>query len=158
MRTNRVLAVAALGLAGCGSQEKAADIGVNEASASPAAPAGPATVAAPAQPQRKPAGKEDSIPAAFHGLYDASPEACGRPSDGRLTVTARELRFHESIGSVREITSESPDLIRIEADYQGEGEKWRNSHELRLSSDGSKLTISGDGTSFERVRCAAGGR
>jgi hypothetical protein len=157
MRANRLLAAAALVLAACGSKEKAAEFGVNGAAASPIGPAGPTSPFAPAPPQPKPP-EEDSIPAGFHGLYDASPEACGRPSDGRLTVTARELRFHESIGTVRQVTRESPGLIRIEADYQGEGEKWRNSHELRLSGDGAKLTISGDGTSFERVRCAAGGR
>ncbi len=109
--------------------------------------------AAPAEPKRI----GDAIPAAFHGVYDGSAEACGRPSDGRLAVTARELRFHESIGSVRAVTSESAARIRVEADYQGEGEKWRNSHQLRLSGDGSKLTISGDGTSFDRVRCPEGG-
>lgn len=157
MRANRVLAAAALLLAGCGPGERAADNGVNETAAEPDAPAGPKSVAAPAPPRPK-RYEENSIPAVFHGVYDGSTEACGRPSDGRLAVTANELRFHESIGSVREVTLESADLIRVEADYQGEGEAWRNSHALRLSKDGAKLRISGDGTSFDRVRCAEGGR
>jgi hypothetical protein len=154
MRANGLSAAAALLVAGCSPGEKAARIGVNEAST---APTGPSSAAAPAPPEPK-RPVEAAIPAAFHGIYDSSVEACGRPSDGRLTVTALELRFHESIGSVRAVTPESSGPVRVEADYQGEGEKWRNSHELRLSGDGSKLTISGDGASFERVRCAQGGR
>ncbi|HEX8625796.1 MAG TPA: hypothetical protein VF782_12065 [Allosphingosinicella sp.] len=154
MRANRLLAAAALVLAGCGSGEKAAGVAVNAADPAPGASAGPQASAAP---EPKGTVEEEAIPAAFHGVYDSSRAACGRPSDGRLAVSARELRFHESIGSVRSVTAESAGRIRVEADYQGEGEKWRNSHELRLSGDGSRLTISGDGTSFERDRCPEGG-
>jgi hypothetical protein len=153
MRAIRLLTVAAGLLAGCGSGEKAAGAGANQA----AAPPGRASAAAPAAPEPQPAG-EGGIPTAFHGLYDSSQQACGRPGDGRLAITARELRFHESVGSVREVASESADLIRVDADYQGEGQTWRNSHELRLSMGGARLTISGEGTSFVRVRCSEGGR
>ncbi|HEU0098683.1 MAG TPA: hypothetical protein VFQ67_07890 [Allosphingosinicella sp.] len=105
----------------------------------------------------KPASSE-RIPAAFQGVYDSSREACGRASDGRLTVTAGELRFHESIGLVRSVARLPSGALRVEADYQGEGEKWRSRRELRLSGDGRRLGISGDGTSFDRVRCPKGGR
>lgn len=150
MRRNRLLAGAALLLAACGSEEKAADLGVNEARPAP----GNVPVPAPATATPRPTpAKEDSIPAAFHGVYDATAEGCAGPSDGRLAVTARELRFHESVGSVRRVASQSPASIRVEADYQGEGERWRSSRELRLSREGAKLTISGDGTSFDRIRC-----
>lgn len=157
MRANVLVAVAALLLAACGPGQNSAEIGGNEAAAAPAAPSRPKSAALPSLPEPKRA-EEKSIPAAFHGVYDASAQACGRPGDGRLTVMARELRFHESIGSVRAVTSRSAGLIRVEADYQGEGEKWRNSHELRLSGDGAKLTVSGEGMSFDRVRCVEGGR
>lgn len=155
MRAKRLLAAIVLVLAGCGPGGKAADVAANEASAPNAAPPGRKPAASPAPPASRRVG--DSIPAAFHGVFDTSARACGRPGDGRLAVAARELRFHESIGSVRSVAVESPGLIRVDADYQGEGEKWRAGHALRLSGDGSKLTVSGEGMSFERVRCAAGG-
>lgn len=156
MRANGLLAAAALFLAGCGPGEITPDPGPNAARPAPVGSAG-RKPAAPA-PTAPKAAVEDAIPAAFHGVYDSSPEACGRPSDGRLAVTARELRFHESIGSVRSVTPGAAGRIRVEADYQGEGERWRNSHELRLSTDGAGLTISGDGVSFDRVRCRETGR
>jgi hypothetical protein len=68
-------------------------------------------------------------------------------------VSAGELRFHESIGTVRGVAVEGPDRISVDADYQGEGESWRATQ--RLVRDGDRLTISGDGTSLERVRCPA---
>jgi len=137
MGRNRLLAAAALLIGGCGPGVTAAEARV--------------------RPPPKPA-KARSIPSAFHGVYDSSPEACVRPSDGRLAVTARELRFHESIGSVRSVVLLESGAIRVEADYQGEGERWRSSRELRLSKNGAKLSVGGDGTRFDRVRCRKGGR
>jgi uncharacterized protein YceK len=100
----------------------------------------------------------DSIPAAYRGVYDISLEACGRPSDGRLTVSARELRFHESIGSVRSVAYGGTGAIAVEADYQGEGERWRGLRILSLTENGAKLTLKGEGTSLNRVRCPEGVR
>jgi len=137
MEANRLLAAVLLIVADCGLDARAAEAWV--------------------RPRPNPA-KAASIPSAFHGVYDSSPEACTRPSDGRLTVAARELRFHESIGSVRSVTRSSSGALRAEADFQGEGERWRSSRELRLSKDGAKLSVSGDGTSFDRVRCPKRGR
>jgi hypothetical protein len=97
-----------------------------------------------------------AIPPAFHGDYDESREACGRPSQYRLTVSAGELHFHESLGSIREVVVESPDSIRVTADYQGEGESWRAAHRLRLSESGARLTVDGEGVSFTRSRCRPG--
>src|SRR5687767_6119469 len=157
MRSIGLLA-ALLPLAAC-APEKAAETSTNETAASPATPPSPA--AAPAGPSAattpppRPA-MEDAIPAAFHGRYDASREACGRPSDGRLTVSAGELRFHESIGSVRKVASGPAGAIRVEAVYQGEGESWRSTRLLSLSEDGDSLTVTGDGTSMVRVRCLRG--
>ncbi len=152
MHENRLLGLAVLLLAACAPGEKAADNGASEVTAEPAAPAAPAQSPAPAAPALEPA-TEDSIPAAFHGVYDSSIEACGRRGDGRLTVSADELRFHESVGSVRSVAPTPSGAIRVEADYQGEGQSWRSSRDLLLSEDGSKLTISGDGTSMVRTRC-----
>lgn len=155
MLANRLLTVAALLLAGCVSEAEVPDNGMSEVAAAPGLLVSPAP--SPVPPAPRPA-RQDAIPAAFHGVYDGSLEACGRPSDGRLTVSAGELRFHESIGAVRSVESAPSGTIRVEADYQGEGESWRSSRDLHLSGDGAALTISGDGTGMARVRCPAGAR
>lgn len=101
----------------------------------------------------------DSIPAAYRGVYDASLEACARPSDQRLTVSARELRFHESVGTVRSVSYGGGfGAIAVEADYEGEGERWRNLRILTLTENGARLTVKGEGTSLTRVRCPKGAR
>jgi hypothetical protein len=92
-----------------------------------------------------------AIPEAFRGTYDRNEENCGRPSEYRLTVDAGELRFHESIGKVRSVKVLTPTRIELLADYQGEGETWQNVRTLEL--DGKKLTISGEGTTIDRLRC-----
>lgn len=92
-----------------------------------------------------------AIPEAFHGSYDRNEENCARPSEYRLTVDAGELRFHESIGKVRSVKVMEAGRIEVLADYQGEGETWQNVRTLEL--DGKRLTISGEGTKIDRVRC-----
>jgi hypothetical protein len=92
-----------------------------------------------------------AIPEPFRGTYDQNEESCARPSEYRLTVDAGELRFHESIGRVRSVKASTPTRIEVLADYQGEGETWQNVRTLEL--DGKRLTISGEGTKIDRVRC-----
>jgi hypothetical protein len=97
----------------------------------------------------------EGIPEAFQGDYDETEESCGKPGDMKLAVTAGELKFHESIGTVRRVRVEAPNRIEVMADYQGEGESWQNLRTLEL--DGKRLTISGEGTEIVRVRCPAAG-
>lgn len=97
----------------------------------------------------------EAIPAAYHGVYEGSLEACARPSVERLTVSARELRFHESVGSVRSVAFGGTGAIAVEADYEGEGERWRSLRILSLAENGAKLTVKGEGASLDRVRCPA---
>lgn len=100
----------------------------------------------------------DLIPAAYLGVYDGSLEACARPSDQRLTVSARELRFHESVGTVRSVSWGGTGAIAVEADYEGEGERWRSLRILSLAENGARLTVKGEGTALVRVRCPKGAR
>ena len=153
MRGFPVLAAAALAAA-CGQPHDPAPKGNDPASATSI----PANSAEPPAPRARPAATGTAIPAAMHGVYDATLEACGRPSDARLTVASRELRFHESIGTVRKVSFIGADAVRVEADYQGEGELWQSARELKLGDGGNRLTISGDGTRFTRVRCPAEAR
>ena len=148
-----MLGAAAAALAACGSEDAHR---VEAPQSAPAAnavsppPAGDDAVATP-----PPAAQARGIPAAFHGVYDADRAACGRPSEYRLTVRDRELRFHESIGVVRAVTADRTGEIRVTADYQGEGQSWTNVRALQLGDGGATLTITGDGTSLSRVRCPA---
>ena len=152
-----MLAAAAAVLAACGSDGAG---GVNEAG-EPA----PANAAAP-PPAKEAAASSDpgnalsaeprplqAIPPAFHGVYDADRNACAGPSEYRLTVTAAEMRFHESIATVRSVVADGADTIRVAADYQGEGESWSNVRTLRLTDGGMTLTLTGEGTSLRRARC-----
>jgi hypothetical protein len=147
-----ILLLAAILLASCDAPSDR-----NQAAAPPLQPGSSSGDAAPGPappPATKPAPapvRADAIPAAFHGVYDESREACARPSQYRMTIGAREIDYHESIGTVRAVTIAGPADAVVEADYQGEGESWRSSR--RLALDGDRLTISGDGTEAVRVRC-----
>lgn len=142
------LAISAL-LAGCGAPAEP-EYGSNQVTApAPIAGAGNAADNATA-PDPKPA-IAGAIPEAFRGTYDQDERSCGRPSQHRLIIDATELRFHESSGRVRTVKVESPTRIEILADYQGEGETWQNVRTLELN--GKRLTISGEGTTADRVRC-----
>lgn len=147
MRRN-LLALCAL-LAACGAPAEPEN-GSNQVAAPP--PVGGAGNAADnaTAPDPRPA-IAGAIPEAFRGIYDQDEQSCGRPSQHRLIIDATELRFHESSGRVRTVKVESPTRIEILADYQGEGETWQNVRTLEL--DGKRLTISGEGTTADRVRC-----
>jgi hypothetical protein len=104
-----------------------------------------------AGPAKSPA---EAIPAAFRGMWDKDEVACGSPAgEYRLEVAADALRFHESIATVRNVAIGDARRISVEADWQGEGESWRNRRELSLSPDGRVLTVTGEGTSLVRMRC-----
>jgi hypothetical protein len=154
----RYLLIAAAGaLASCGAQDTGANnVAGNELTRPPAdvaqpQPGGPpeANEAAPAPP----VADANMIPAPFQGRYDESEAACGGTGEKRLVVTGTELRFLESIGTVRSVSDAGSRAVSVTADYQGEGESWRNVRTLALAPDGSTLTISGDGTSLTRTRC-----
>jgi hypothetical protein len=137
-------------LASCGAPDggdnlaEAGNAAVQPESGSGGPAAGPA-VAAPA-----PAA---ALPAAFHGVYDRDRAACEAPaSEYRLTVTPGELRFHESIATVRSVAVEGPRRLSVTADWQGEGERWSNVQRISLSPEG-ELVIQGEGDAVVRVRC-----
>lgn len=138
-----------LAAAGCGERETGKDDVANDASAHQ--PAVPARAVAP-PPQSAPP-RSDVIPDAFHGTFDASAAACGQAGDLSLAVSAKELRFHESAAVVRGVTIETPSSIRVGAEFQGEGERWKAEHHLRLSDGGRTLRVTGKGMDIIRVRC-----
>ena len=142
-------------LAACGRDQPAAQpVGQANDSREASLSSSSSTTTTAAAP---PAAIGAKLPARFHGVYDRDTAACAAAGDTRLTVSAGTLRFHESIGAVREVAPVGPDAVRVTADFEGEGEKWRSVRLLRLSDEGGVLTVSGDGTSLTRVRCPAPG-
>jgi hypothetical protein len=140
------LLFAAASVAACGSAEvanQATDLNRSSVAPVPSAP-----------PAAQPAASSAAIPAAFQGVYDRDSAACAAPGEYRMEVRSDEIRFHESIGKVRKVTGLAPDRISVEADYQGEGERWTNVRELRLSDSAATIIVSGEGTTVTRRRCA----
>ena len=140
----------------------------------PAASAERAPVSAPAQdgpmppagdagdgadtPADAPTGAPGTtIPARWHGDWAADEAGCREPDahiEG-LTVSADELRFHESIAVPRRVDRLDADSIRVESDYDGEGRQWTATQVLRLSDGDAALQVDGpDGASMTRIRCA----
>jgi hypothetical protein len=136
-----VLGLALLGVA-C-TEEPAGEVADTPAADAPSAD--PAPAAPPA------AATSAAIPAAFHGRWDASAEACATGSEMKLTITESELLFLESVAKPTSVASRGPDAIRIEADFSGEGEEWEGTLELSLASD--TLTVTQPSGSTSRVRC-----
>ncbi|MEA3064031.1 MAG: hypothetical protein QOJ27_466 [Sphingomonadales bacterium] len=155
MRGSLILLAPAL-LVACDSKKPAIpeEPGVNVAA--------PLVVQPPARPapavpaKASPVAALDGIPPTFLGTWDASAEACVRPSDQRLMVMPRELRFHESIGRVYRVVGVGANTIRVAANYQGEGESWRATQLFRLGGNGGTLAITVDNGWVVRVRCPAG--
>ena len=98
-----------------------------------------------------PSRTESGIPAAFQGRWSRSAATCGKPGDEmRLAISADSLIFYESVGEVTSVKRIAPDHVEVRADYNGEGDRWSDVANLRLSEDGQALTIG----NVRRVRCA----
>ncbi|MEB3309847.1 MAG: hypothetical protein VKJ02_06405 [Snowella sp.] len=94
-----------------------------------------------------------SIPARFQGLWMENLKQCGSLDDTQLKITAKELHFYESHGSVRSIKTEGKLELHVVADFSGEGEKWQQSLRFRLSKDQKRLTDITDNPPLVRYRC-----
>lgn len=155
-------AAAAILVVGCGPRqdEPEANLATPAPAASAPAPAenGSAAAEAPRASGAFEPQKGTAIPAPFLGVYDRTLASCSGPSQERTTITAGELRFHETIGKVQSTLLRRENELEVFASYQGEGEYWRSNRLLTLSQGGARLVIDGDGTSpaMMRVRCPAG--
>ena len=95
-----------------------------------------------------------TIPARFHGEWNADLSACGTGSnESRLRISSNAIRFYESTGAVRAVAVESERVITVTAEYQGEGDTWRDTRRLALSEGGDRLTVTSQGSDFVRQRC-----
>lgn len=117
----------------------------------PDAPAEEPAAEPPADPERGDVAA--SIPARFHGEWNADLDACGTgASETRLRISADRVRFYESAGAVRRVEIVNSRVIDVTAEYQGEGDTWEGERRFTLSDDGNSLTVS-NGGDLVRYRC-----
>lgn len=111
-------------------------------------------VGTPAPPPAAEKVATNVIPTQFVGSFNRDAAACADPAASieGVRVTPNELWFHESVGTVKRVTPIGPNLVRVTADYDGEGQQWTATQTLRLSGD--TLTILTDGQPFSRIRCS----
>lgn len=127
-------------------------IDLNAATPAPPPPVAPQAPAANAVEPA--AASATALPAAYHGVFDQTAAACSTDSSiYRLTVSGKELRFHESLADIRSVTPDGDNAVRVAANYTGEGMSWSNIQRVALSDGGKKLTITGEGEPVARVRC-----
>ncbi len=113
---------------------------------------------ASAPPPREPAPEDVAdtprIPAAYVGRWGKDRATCRNPASSieGLTISPRELRFHESLGIPTRVTRRDADTIAVTSTYEGEGMEWTATQTLRLG-DGNRLIVTTRGENFERVRC-----
>ena len=82
------------------------------------------------------------IPRRFWGEYNEILSDCGTGNnDSRLRISWNRLQFYESEGELRELIRHADGSVTIVAQHTGEGQTWMNVYELRLSADGSRLTV-----------------
>jgi hypothetical protein len=94
------------------------------------------------------------IPAALRGRWTGMDEDCGdRRAELKLSITPKDLIFHESVGTVTGIERQADGRIRIDASFTGEGQSWTRSLTLKPSARGQELTMIDDGVAVTRKRC-----
>lgn len=147
-RTAHLILAAALALAACGP-----DRGTPDPVEPPTLPVPPppGLPGGPVAPVATPGGGE--IPQPFRGQWIADPANCGSADESRLILTADGVRFHESAGPVRVVTTQGPPNLSVAVELTGEGETRTRTYDFRLSADGETLTDVTDGRSFVRRRC-----
>lgn len=94
------------------------------------------------------------VPAAMQGRWTGAADRCGDRSSGlELTVAPDQFLFHESVGTVKNVTRGEDGQVAVEAAFTGEGQSWTRTLGLRTSKDGKALTIVNDGAAVTRKRC-----
>jgi len=152
---------AALGLAACHSEPEGAGGASPEATeatttvpaeAAPQTPAGAAASAsaepsanvppAPAPSLPPPVAVSDGIPSPMRGRWGLVPKDCSSTmgdNKGLMTVSARELKFFESVAELGAVKQADADHLRASFDYSGEGMTWKHDVTLDLKDGGKTL-------------------
>jgi hypothetical protein len=86
------------------------------------------------------AAQEQQVPIQFQGKWAGSLQTCSSPGDGRLEIGPNTIRFYESRGKILAVRVLDPQRIELDLELTGEGETWRESRKLALSTDRRILT------------------
>ena len=153
MRTALILALAALPLAACDNQSEPAPEPV---AAEPTATATEVLTPTPT-PQADDTAEVTAIPAAIRGrwgLTDADCEPGSADAKGLLTITADQLDFYESVGTLDSVDEAGANRIRADFDFTGEGMTWERDIALELEDGGQTLVRReyGEGAAAEAFR------
>lgn len=127
-------------------------------------PAAPATEAAAPAPEPAAATLPTEIPSALHGRWGLVAADCepGRPdAKGLLTITAEQLEFYESVGTLDDVREVADDRIHASFDFTGEGMEWEREMALELQETGAALVRREFGAdaapgSFRYIKCEQG--
>lgn len=126
--------------------------GANEDAAADAADAQPAASETGNVVQETEAASEpenlDAFPAAFRGRWDstdAGEYACSEYSDSAMQVEPGLVQYYEGSFRPKSITKVSENEVSSEGTFEYVDERSAESYNLKLSDNGKRLTLSGDG-------------
>ena len=134
-----LLALAAL--AACDGGTQSADTTAEEAEAAGNI-VGNSSSSKPPQDAATESPAATAIPAAMHGRWGLVPGDCTSTrgdAKGLLTISASELKFYESLGTLDTIEESAPTRIRASFDFEGEGMAWERDVVLDVQDQGATL-------------------
>ncbi len=146
------IAAVSLALAGCSKKadepQAEATVSSSDAAAAPA-PSIAATEVAPivspspmASETSEPPAVASTIPAAMHGRWGLVPKDCtstAGDAKGLLVVSAKQMKFYESVARLAKVKSSGEETIRATFGYSGEGQSWTQDVDLNLTAGGKTL-------------------
>jgi hypothetical protein len=78
-----------------------------------------------------------AIPDRFHGVWDAETGTCDPSSDLQIEISAGQIGFYESLGTVAGVTAGVSGPAAIDLRMEGEGESWSITLILALTGAGA---------------------
>lgn len=148
---------AALALAACGRPDAVAEEENTASLPSVGTDAPSATGARPDNAIATPSGAvaAAAIPPSLHGRWGLTPGDCmtSHGSEGLLTISANQIRFHESVAVPSAGVQTSANSISGDFAFTGEGENWTRHQTFELR-DGRLVRTDRDPiATFRYVRC-----
>jgi hypothetical protein len=142
MKVNCLVLSALLVLAACGKGTQGADQTAEDAAAEGnlAEDSSIAPAPTPSADTGTPAPTE--LPAALRGRWGLVSDDCTSTrgdAKGLLTITANQLEFYESVGTLDTIMDAGPNRVRATFDFEGEGMTWQREVVLDAQDDGATL-------------------
>jgi hypothetical protein len=98
------------------------------------------------------------IPSQFRGIWAASADSCPKPEDDLLRIGAETVDFYESTGKVIAVRVVDKLQVELRLEMSGEGDTWRETLKLTLSSDLHSLADINSSVRpehhYSRIRCS----